>query len=111
MSVDISAVAYYRVVDAEKSVVVIENVEAEIDQIAQTTLRKVVGKHSPDETLAQTDRAPTAQPAEPCRDRGRQEHDRRVPVAHHDDDRRALGIHLRRAGGIKRPINRPNGPC
>ena len=56
VSVDISAVAYYRVVDAEKSVVAIENVEAAIDQIAQTTLRKVVGKHSLDETLAETDR-------------------------------------------------------
>lgn len=56
VSVDISAVAYYRVVDAEKSVVAIENVSAAIDQIAQTTLRKVVGKHSLDETLAETDR-------------------------------------------------------
>lgn len=56
VSVDISAVAYYRVVDAEKSVVAIENVAAAIDQIAQTTLRKVVGKHSLDETLAETDR-------------------------------------------------------
>ena len=43
VSVDVSAVAYYRVVDAEKSVVAIENVAAAINQIAQTTLRKVVG--------------------------------------------------------------------
>jgi regulator of protease activity HflC (stomatin/prohibitin superfamily) len=43
VSVDVSAVAYYRVVDAVKSVVAIENVRAAIDQIAQTTLRKVVG--------------------------------------------------------------------
>jgi regulator of protease activity HflC (stomatin/prohibitin superfamily) len=56
VSVNISAVAYFRVVDAIKSVVVIENVYAAIDQIAQTTLRKVVGQHSLDETLAQTDR-------------------------------------------------------
>ncbi len=55
VSVDVSAVAYFRVVDAVKSVVAIENVRAAINQIAQTTLRKVVGQHSLDETLAETD--------------------------------------------------------
>ncbi|WP_051177884.1 slipin family protein [Nocardia concava] len=55
VSVDISAVAYFRVVDAEKSVVAIENVYAAIDQIAQTTLRKVVGQHTLDQALADTD--------------------------------------------------------
>jgi regulator of protease activity HflC (stomatin/prohibitin superfamily) len=56
VSVDVSAVSYYRVVDATKSVIAIENVEAAIDQIAQTTLRKVVGQHTLDEMLAETDR-------------------------------------------------------
>lgn len=56
VSVDISAVAYYRVVDAVKSVVSIENIAAAINQIAQTTLRKVVGQHHLDATLAETDR-------------------------------------------------------
>ena len=56
VSVDVSAVAYFRVVDAVKSVVAIENVDAAIDQIAQTTLRKVVGQHTLDETLSETDR-------------------------------------------------------
>jgi regulator of protease activity HflC (stomatin/prohibitin superfamily) len=56
VSVDVSAVAYYRVVDPMKSVVAIENVAAAIDQIAQTTLRKVVGQHTLDETLSETDR-------------------------------------------------------
>jgi regulator of protease activity HflC (stomatin/prohibitin superfamily) len=56
VSVDVSAVAYFRVVDAVKSVVAIENVDAAINQIAQTTLRKVVGQHSLDETLSDTDR-------------------------------------------------------
>jgi regulator of protease activity HflC (stomatin/prohibitin superfamily) len=55
VSVDVSAVAYFRVVDAVKSVVAIENVYAAIDQIAQTTLRKVVGQHTLDETLSETD--------------------------------------------------------
>lgn len=56
VSVDVSAVAYFRVVDAVRSVVAIENVRAAIDQIAQTTLRKVVGQHTLDETLSETDR-------------------------------------------------------
>ena len=55
VSVDVSAVAYFRVVDTVKSVVAIENVYAAIDQIAQTTLRKVVGQHTLDETLSETD--------------------------------------------------------
>jgi regulator of protease activity HflC (stomatin/prohibitin superfamily) len=55
VSIGVSAVAYYRVTDATKSVVAIENVAAAINQIAQTTLRKVVGQHSLDETLAETD--------------------------------------------------------
>ena len=55
VSVDVSAVAYYQVVDATKSVVAIENVADAINQIAQTTLRKVVGQHTLDQTLAETD--------------------------------------------------------
>jgi len=56
VSVDVSAVCYYRVVDPVKAVVAIENVAAAINQIAQTTLRKVVGQHMLDEILAETDR-------------------------------------------------------
>ncbi|MCU1557696.1 MAG: band 7 protein [Microbacteriaceae bacterium] len=55
VSVGVSAVAYFRIVDPVKSVIAIENVYSAIDQIAQTTLRKVVGQHSLDETLADTD--------------------------------------------------------
>jgi hypothetical protein len=55
VSVDVSAVAYYKVVDAVKSVVAIENVSDAIGQIAQTTLRKVVGQHTLDQTLSETD--------------------------------------------------------
>jgi hypothetical protein len=54
--VDVSAVAYFRVVDAVKSVVAIGNVYSAIDQIAQTTLRKVVGLHSLDQPLSETDK-------------------------------------------------------
>jgi regulator of protease activity HflC (stomatin/prohibitin superfamily) len=55
VSVDVSAVAYYRVADPIRSVVAIENVSAAINQIAQTTLRAVVGRHTLDETLSETD--------------------------------------------------------
>ena len=55
VSVDVSAVAYYRVADPVASVVAIENVESAINQIAQTTLRAVVGRHTLDETLSETD--------------------------------------------------------
>ncbi|WP_431278620.1 slipin family protein [Leifsonia poae] len=55
VSVGVSAVAYFRVVDPVKSVLTIESVEGAINQIAQTTLRKVVGQHTLDETLAETD--------------------------------------------------------
>ena len=56
VSIDVSAVAYYRVTDAARSVVAIENVAAAINQIAQTTLRKVVGQHTLDQTLSETDK-------------------------------------------------------
>jgi regulator of protease activity HflC (stomatin/prohibitin superfamily) len=55
VSIDVSAVAYYRIDDAVRSVIAIENVAAAINQIAQTTLRAVVGRHSLDETLAETE--------------------------------------------------------
>ena len=55
VSIDVSAVAYYRVEDPVRSVVAIENVGSAISQIAQTTLRAVVGRHTLDETLSETD--------------------------------------------------------
>ena len=44
VSVDVSAVAYFRIKDSVRSVVAIENVNEAISQIAQTTLRAVVGR-------------------------------------------------------------------
>jgi regulator of protease activity HflC (stomatin/prohibitin superfamily) len=55
VSIDVSAVAYYQVADPIRSVIAIENVEAAIGQIAQTTLRAVVGRHTLDELLTETD--------------------------------------------------------
>ncbi len=56
VSVDIAAVAYYRVKDPIRSVIAIEDVAVAINQIAQTTLRSVVGQHTLDDALAATDK-------------------------------------------------------
>jgi regulator of protease activity HflC (stomatin/prohibitin superfamily) len=54
VSIDVAAVAYYQVSDPIKSVVEIENVVAATYQIAQTTVRNVVGQSTLDEVLSQT---------------------------------------------------------
>src|SRR4051794_32747250 len=54
VSIDVAAVAYYQVRDPIKSVVEIENVISATYQIAQTTVRNVVGQSSLDEVLSQT---------------------------------------------------------
>jgi regulator of protease activity HflC (stomatin/prohibitin superfamily) len=56
VSIDVAAVAYYRVKDPIRSVVAIESVAEAINQIAQTTLRAVVGRHTLDEALSETDK-------------------------------------------------------
>jgi regulator of protease activity HflC (stomatin/prohibitin superfamily) len=54
VSIDIAAVAYYRISDPERAVIVIENVYEAINQISQTTVRNVVGRFSLDQLLAET---------------------------------------------------------
>lgn len=56
VSVDVSAVAYYHVADVIKSIVAIENVMSAINQIAQTTVRNIVGRFQLDEILSERDR-------------------------------------------------------
>ena len=53
VSVDISAVAYFKIVDPVKSIVGIENVTAAIYQISQTSIRNIVGKFQLDEILSE----------------------------------------------------------
>jgi len=53
VSVDVSAVAYYKVIDPVKSIVAIESVMNAINQIAQTTIRNIVGKFQLDEILSE----------------------------------------------------------
>ena len=55
VSVDVSAVAYYKVVDPIKSLVAIENLMVAINQIAQTSLRNIVGRFQLDEILSERD--------------------------------------------------------
>jgi regulator of protease activity HflC (stomatin/prohibitin superfamily) len=52
----VTAVAYYRIIDSRKSVVEIENVQAATSQIAQTTLRSVLGKAELDALLSERER-------------------------------------------------------
>ncbi len=53
VSVDVSAVAYYKITDVVKSIVAIEDVRSAINQIAQTSIRNVVGKFQLDEILSE----------------------------------------------------------
>jgi regulator of protease activity HflC (stomatin/prohibitin superfamily) len=54
VSIDIAAVAYYHIVDPQKSVIAIENVHDAVNQISQTTVRNVVGRFSLDQLLSET---------------------------------------------------------
>jgi len=54
VSIDVAAVAYYKVVDPIKSIVDVQNVTAATYQIAQTTVRNIVGQSSLDDVLSQT---------------------------------------------------------
>jgi regulator of protease activity HflC (stomatin/prohibitin superfamily) len=56
VSVKVNAVLYYRVVDAEKVVIQVSDYRMATSQLAQTTLRSVLGKHDLDEMLAERDK-------------------------------------------------------
>jgi regulator of protease activity HflC (stomatin/prohibitin superfamily) len=56
VSVKVNAVLYFRVVDAERAVIQVSNYLAATSQLAQTTLRWVLGKHDLDAMLADRDR-------------------------------------------------------
>lgn len=56
VSVKVNAVIYFRVVDADRAIIQVENYMAATSQLAQTTLRSVLGKHELDEMLAERDK-------------------------------------------------------
>ena len=56
VSVKVNAVVYFRVIDPEKAIIQVEDFFAATSQLAQTTLRSVLGKHELDEMLAERDK-------------------------------------------------------
>jgi regulator of protease activity HflC (stomatin/prohibitin superfamily) len=56
VTVRVNAVLYFRVVDPERAIIQVEDYIAATTQLAQTTLRSVLGQHELDEMLAQRDR-------------------------------------------------------
>ena len=56
VSVKVSAVIYFRVVDAERAIIEVSNYLAATSQLAQTTLRWVLGKHDLDQMLGERDK-------------------------------------------------------
>jgi len=56
VSVKVNAVLYFRVVDPERAIIQVENYLAATSQLAQTTLRAVLGKHDLDDLLAERER-------------------------------------------------------
>jgi regulator of protease activity HflC (stomatin/prohibitin superfamily) len=56
VSVKVNAVIYFRIMDAERSVIQVRDFMEATSQLAQTTLRSVLGKHDLDEMLAERDK-------------------------------------------------------
>ncbi len=56
VTVKVNAVIYFRVVDPEKAIIQVENFTMATSQLAQTTLRSVLGKHDLDEMLSERDK-------------------------------------------------------
>ncbi len=56
VSVKVNAVVYFRVLDPEKAIIQVEDYMMATSQLAQTTLRSVLGQHELDEMLAERDR-------------------------------------------------------
>jgi regulator of protease activity HflC (stomatin/prohibitin superfamily) len=56
VSVSVNAVIYFRIVEPDKAVINVEDFRAATSQLAQTTLRSVLGKHDLDEMLAERDK-------------------------------------------------------
>ena len=56
VSVKVSAVLYFRVVDPQRAIIQVENYLDATSQLAQTTLRSVLGKHELDDMLAERER-------------------------------------------------------
>ncbi|WP_370302576.1 slipin family protein [Pseudooceanicola sp.] len=56
VSVKVNAVIYFRIIDPERAIINVADFRTAVSQLAQTTLRSVLGKHELDEMLAERDR-------------------------------------------------------
>ncbi len=56
VSVKVNAVIYFRVIDPERAIIQVENFDMATSQLAQTTLRSVLGQHELDEMLAEREK-------------------------------------------------------
>ena len=56
VSVNVNAVIYFRIIDPERAIINVANYASAVSQLAQTTLRSVLGKHELDEMLAERDK-------------------------------------------------------
>ncbi len=56
VSIKVNAVIYYRVVDSQRAIIQVEDFRSATSQLAQTTLRSVLGQHELDEILADRDK-------------------------------------------------------
>lgn len=56
VSVKVNAVVYFRVIDPERAIIAVEQYYDAVSQLAQTTLRSVLGKHELDDMLAERDK-------------------------------------------------------
>lgn len=56
VSVKVNAVIYFRVIDPERAIIQVENFQLATSQLAQTTLRSVLGQHELDEMLAEREK-------------------------------------------------------
>ena len=80
VSVKVNAVVYFRVVDPQRAIIQVVNFLEATSQLAQTTLRAVLGKHELDELLAEREKLNLdiqKNPRQPDRRVGDQGHDRR----------------------------------
>jgi regulator of protease activity HflC (stomatin/prohibitin superfamily) len=59
VSVKVNAVLYYRVIDPQRAIIQVENFDLATSQLAQTTLRSVLGQHELDEMLAEREKLNT----------------------------------------------------
>jgi SPFH domain / Band 7 family len=125
VTLKVSAVLYFRIVDPERAVIQVEQFLAATSQLAQTTLRAVLGKHTLDEMLSERERlnldlqkildSQTGPPrvglAQPglrpwCSSRPRPVVHRRRWQPRRLHFRRKRGLQLRRLGGALRPVHR-----